>query len=71
MFKQERKFGLSFISGIVLKENRKPFNDEEDRNLKISHKFEKFNFWNLDLSPSDMDKLPQALDWINLAKVVS
>ena len=42
----------------------------EDRTMRITHTFEEFTYWNLDLRPSVNDKIVQAMDWVNLAKVV-
>jgi hypothetical protein len=57
--------------GIVLKETRKAYTDDEERNVTASQKFSKFHYWNLDKKPSQDDKFQQTLDWMEIAKVVS
>ena len=57
--------------GIVLKETRKVYTDDEERNVTASQKFSKFHYWNLDKKPSQDDKFQQTLDWMKIAQVVS
>ena len=57
--------------GIVLKETRKAYTDDEERNVTASQKFSKFHYWNLDKKPSQDDRFQQTLDWMEIAKVVS
>jgi hypothetical protein len=54
-----------------MKEPRRPFSEEEDRNVTITHTFDKFHYWNLDKKPSADDRFSQMLDWMDLAKTVS
>ncbi|KAJ8308404.1 hypothetical protein KUTeg_013278 [Tegillarca granosa] len=56
--------------GIVVKETNKVYTEEEDRDLNVTHRFKEFVHWNLDKEPSDDDKIKQALQWINLSKVL-
>ena len=35
----------------------------EDRTMRVTHTFEDFTYWNLDLRPSVNDKIVQAMDW--------
>ena len=50
---------------------REKLSDEgEDRTMRVTHTFEDFTYWNLDLRPSVNDKIVQAMNWVDLAKVV-
>ncbi|VDI46855.1 ribonuclease H2 subunit C-like [Mytilus galloprovincialis] len=60
----------SGYTGIILKETRKAYTDEEERKLIATHKFSNFHFWNLDKKTSQEDKLHQVLDWMEIANVL-
>ncbi|XP_048732781.2 ribonuclease H2 subunit C-like [Ostrea edulis] len=60
----------SGYTGIIMKEPRRPFSEEDERNVTITHNFDKFHYWNLDKKPSADDRYSQMLDWIDLAKTL-
>ncbi|XP_067681626.1 ribonuclease H2 subunit C-like [Haliotis asinina] len=60
----------SGYSGIVVKENRKPVTEDEDRELNITHRFQKMTYWNLDKLPSADDRFTQAMQWADIAKAL-
>ena len=62
--------GILF-SGVVLKESKCAYNDEEDRHFMVASTFNKFTSWNLNSKPNLNDKIRLALDWIDLADSVS
>ncbi|XP_013397498.1 ribonuclease H2 subunit C [Lingula anatina] len=57
-------------TGLLLKELHRPYSEEEERHLKVSHKFEQFTYWNLDAEPSINDKIHKALEWTHIAKTL-
>lgn len=57
--------------GVTLSEHKKPDSETEDRSLHVTGAFSQFTYWNFDKIPSDSDALKRALDWIDIAKVVS
>ncbi|XP_031567516.1 ribonuclease H2 subunit C-like [Actinia tenebrosa] len=57
-------------NGYVLKEDRKPYTDEEDRTLRATHKFSQFNYWNLETPPSENDAMTKAMQWIDIASAL-
>lgn len=59
------------IAGIIMKEQRRPFTEEEERTVTVTHTFDKFHYWNLDKKPSADDRFSQMLDWVELSKTVS
>ncbi|XP_071080171.1 ribonuclease H2 subunit C-like [Haliotis cracherodii] len=60
----------SGYTGIVVKENRKPVTEDEDRDLNITHRFQKMTYWNLDKLPSADDRFAQAMQWADIAKAL-
>lgn len=54
-------------TGYVMKEEKRPFTDEEDRVMKATHKFSRFTYWNLETPPSNNDAIIKAMQWINIA----
>ena len=60
-----------FVSVVVLKELAKPFNEDDERCFRATHKVEEYTHWNLDLEPSSNDKAHQARQWLEIATVVS
>ncbi|CAB4022296.1 Ribonuclease H2 subunit C [Paramuricea clavata] len=56
--------------GYVLTEDRKPVTDEEDRSFKVSNKFSKFTYWNLEDTPSLNDKIKKAMQWVNISSAI-
>ncbi|PIK61513.1 putative ribonuclease H2 subunit C-like isoform X2 [Apostichopus japonicus] len=56
--------------GIVLQELNRPFTEDQDRNVRISAKFNEFTYWNLQTPPSSQDKVTSALQWANLSSVI-
>ena len=58
------------IAGLLVQETRKAATDDEERELTATESFKSFNYWNLDRSPTEYDKLPQALKWLDIAKIV-
>lgn len=57
--------------GLVLQETRKPLDEAADRILRIKGSFEEFTYWNYDKIPSNADGFHQALQVLDIAKVVS
>ncbi|XP_002741115.1 ribonuclease H2 subunit C-like [Saccoglossus kowalevskii] len=57
-------------TGIVLKEDKKPFLEEEDRHFKVTHKFNKFTYWNWDCLPSSNDAMIKSMLWPTIAKAI-
>ena len=57
-------------TGVIVTEARRPFTEDEERNLSADKSFKTFKYWNLDLKPSEDDKLTQAMKWIDVAKAV-
>ncbi|XP_060078895.1 ribonuclease H2 subunit C-like [Ylistrum balloti] len=57
-------------TGLVVKETRKAVTEDEDRHLATMNKFHEVNYWNLDKTPCEDDKMKQALHWLELAKVL-
>lgn len=57
-------------TGFVMKEEKRPFTEEEDRILRATHKFSQFTYWNLETPPSNNDNLVKALQWINVASAL-
>ncbi|CAI9620026.1 unnamed protein product, partial [Staurois parvus] len=53
--------------GIVLKEDNKPFSEEEDRSLTVRTTFQSFTQWNLETPPSADDVLVMSLAWPKIA----
>lgn len=43
----------------------------QDRSFKVSNKFSRFTYWNLENVPSLNDKLKKAMQWINVSSAVS
>ena len=62
---------VTLLSGLVLNEKRKPFTEDEDRELHITHNFKSFTYWNLDSKPNCNDAIQTAMQWPNVAKAVS
>lgn len=58
-------------TGVILHETIKPTTNREDRKFYTMHKFDSFTYWNWDKEPSKNDVVLQALDWIDVAEVVS
>lgn len=58
-------------TGIVLKETRPTLNSEESRTMRVISQFKQFTYWNWDREPSRGDKYQQAMDWAEIADVVS
>ncbi|XP_072277418.1 ribonuclease H2 subunit C [Pyxicephalus adspersus] len=56
--------------GIVLKEDNKPFSEEEDRSLTVRTTFQSFTQWNLEMPPSADDALVMSLAWPKIASAV-
>ncbi|KAL5008636.1 hypothetical protein ScPMuIL_014217 [Solemya velum] len=57
-------------TGVILKENRKPVIEDEERNLVVTGKFKVMTYWNLDKVPTADDHLRQAMGWIDIAKAL-
>ncbi|XP_068672387.1 ribonuclease H2 subunit C-like [Montipora foliosa] len=57
-------------TGYVMKEEKRPFTEEEDRVMKATHKFSQLSYWNLETPPSNNDTLVKALQWINIASAL-
>ncbi|KAJ7371132.1 Ribonuclease H2 subunit C [Desmophyllum pertusum] len=57
-------------TGYVMKEDKRPFTDEEDREMKATHKFSQFTYWNLETPPSNNDAITKAMQWINIASAL-
>ncbi|KAM5138550.1 ribonuclease H2 subunit C [Mantella aurantiaca] len=56
--------------GIVLKEDNKPFSEEEDRSLTVRSSFQSFTQWNLETPPSADDVLVMSLSWPKIAAAI-
>ncbi|KAL9956770.1 hypothetical protein ACROYT_G038303 [Oculina patagonica] len=57
-------------TGYVMKEEKRPFTDEEDRMMKPTHKFSQLTYWNLETPPSNNDAVVKAMQWINIASAL-
>ncbi|XP_038073972.1 ribonuclease H2 subunit C-like [Patiria miniata] len=57
-------------TGLVLKENQRPFMEEEDRTLQATHQFDKFTYWNLEMTPSVNDAVVKAMMWPEIAEAI-
>ncbi|XP_069117791.1 ribonuclease H2 subunit C-like [Argopecten irradians] len=57
-------------TGLIVKETRKAVTEDEDRHLTTMNKFKEINYWNLDKTPCEDDKMKQAMNWLELAKVL-
>uniref|UniRef100_A0A8W8HVV2 Uncharacterized protein n=1 Tax=Magallana gigas TaxID=29159 RepID=A0A8W8HVV2_MAGGI len=60
----------SGYTSIIMKEQRRPFTEEEERTVTVTHTFDKFHYWNLDKKPSADDRFSQMLDWVELSKTL-
>lgn len=58
-------------SGVVLKEAQAVEAGDGGRVVRGVARFDTFTFWNWDRQPSRSDKYQQALDWLEVASVVS
>lgn len=58
-------------TGIITQENCKTFSSKGDRNIYGTHVFDEFTYWNWDTEPTQSDKVIMAMDWLEIAKVVS
>lgn len=56
--------------GYVLKEERKAITEDEDRVFKVSEKFSRFTYWNLEDKPTANDKIIKALQWIDVSSAI-
>lgn len=56
--------------GLVLKEDHKPYSEEEDRTVRIKSTFSTFTRWNLETSPNPDDSVMMALAWPELAEAI-
>ena len=59
------------IAGVILREQGRAVTEEEDRHLKVDQTFKSFTHWNLDKPNSGDDKINKAMQWINIAQIVS
>lgn len=57
--------------GVIFNENKKPLNEEAERNLKATGTFKSFTYWNYDKIPSRNDALAKVVDWMDISDVVS
>lgn len=57
--------------GLVLHESIRPSREKDERKFYIVNNFNNITFWNWDKVPSDNDSITQALQWIDIAQVVS
>ncbi len=55
----------------MLKEKRKPFTHEEDREIHVVQTFDSFTYWNLDSKPSCNDTMHTVMHWPKMSKAVS
>ena len=46
-------------------------NDEEEGKFKVTQTFTDYTHWNLDLPPTDNDKIVSVRQWLDIANVVS
>lgn len=58
-------------AGVVFHESIAPFSENEERRFHIIHNFDSLVYWNFDRTPSQNDKFLQAINWIDIAEVVS
>lgn len=56
--------------GIILKETNSICSLEQ-KNLYGTQMFDKFTYWNWDSKPTEDDKIITAMDWFDIAEVVS
>ncbi|XP_078001232.1 ribonuclease H2 subunit C-like [Glandiceps talaboti] len=57
-------------TGIILREDKKPFLEDEDRHFKVTHRFQQFTYWNWDKVPSVNDTLSKAMAWPAIASAI-
>ncbi|KYN15333.1 Ribonuclease H2 subunit C [Trachymyrmex cornetzi] len=57
--------------GMMFMENKKTEIENKDRNLYCTGTFSQLMYWNYDKIPSKNDAFVAALDWVDIAKVVS
>lgn len=57
-------------TGYVMKEEKRPLTEEEDRVMKATRKFSQFTYWNLETPPSNNDAIAKAMQWINIASAL-
>ena len=53
--------------GVILKDQCVETNE---KSIYSSQTFDKLTYWNWDIEPSNNDKIPSALEWLHVAKVV-
>ncbi|XP_070576886.1 ribonuclease H2 subunit C-like isoform X1 [Ptychodera flava] len=58
------------FTGLVIKEDKKPFLEDEDRHFKVVHRFQRFEYWNWDKEPSVNDKLNKVMVWPTIAAAI-
>lgn len=58
-------------TGVVLKDAQAVGEGEGRRMMRGVARFDTFTYWNWDRQPSRSDKYQQALDWLEVADVVS
>lgn len=56
--------------GLILKEDHKPYSEEEDRTVRIKSTFSTFTRWNLETSPNSDDSVMMTLAWPELAEAI-
>jgi ribonuclease H2 subunit C len=56
--------------GIILREDKKPLTDQQNREFTVQYSFNSFRYWNLDKPTSHDDGLGKALDWLNIADAI-
>ncbi|GAB0090168.1 uncharacterized protein DMENIID0001_048620 [Sergentomyia squamirostris] len=52
-------------SGVILTTSK-----SDSSTMKVSGKFTEFTYWNYDTNPSKNDALKQAMDWMEISKVL-
>ncbi|XP_046855059.1 ribonuclease H2 subunit C-like [Xenia sp. Carnegie-2017] len=57
-------------SGYLLRENRKPVTDDQDRSFRAIKRFSEFTHWNLEDRPCLNDKIRKAMQWIYISSAI-
>ncbi|XP_046855339.1 ribonuclease H2 subunit C-like [Xenia sp. Carnegie-2017] len=57
-------------SGYLLRENRKPVTDNQDRSFRAIKRFSEFTHWNLEDRPCLNDKIRKAMQWIYISSAI-
>ncbi|CAF4913006.1 unnamed protein product [Pieris macdunnoughi] len=57
--------------GIIVTEAKRPLNEDAERKFQVAGGFSDITYWNWDKKPSKNDNIVKAMDWIDIAEIVS